>query len=178
MLCQLVCVDRRYQRMNCFNIRELQGILKRKFFPDLVNINDHRNLMETSMLGLRFKINNNDSIRPEQSLFYNFGLTNTSKQKNINFTNYIYQLPTNNIENYKLNLNLINSILQYRNLLSTNSKFFESYTPIVLIEIISLITNVTVFSYVNIQNALYYLLPSFIQNINIINFYILLPQSS
>jgi hypothetical protein len=32
MLCQLVCVDRKYQRMNCFNIRELQGILKRKFF--------------------------------------------------------------------------------------------------------------------------------------------------
>ena len=32
MLMQLVCVDRRYQRMNCFNIRELQGILKRRFF--------------------------------------------------------------------------------------------------------------------------------------------------
>ena len=24
MLCQLVCTDRRYARMNCFNIRELQ----------------------------------------------------------------------------------------------------------------------------------------------------------
>jgi len=35
MLCQLVCVDRRYQRMNCFNIRELQGNLKRKFFGRL-----------------------------------------------------------------------------------------------------------------------------------------------
>ena len=32
MLCQLICADRRYQRMNCFNIRELQGILKRRFF--------------------------------------------------------------------------------------------------------------------------------------------------
>jgi heme/copper-type cytochrome/quinol oxidase subunit 1 len=32
MLFQLVCTDRRYARMNCFNIRELQGILKRKFF--------------------------------------------------------------------------------------------------------------------------------------------------
>ena len=31
MLMQLVCVDRRYQRMNCFNVRELQGNLKRKF---------------------------------------------------------------------------------------------------------------------------------------------------
>ena len=31
MLCQLVCVDRRYQRMNCFNIREVESLLKRKF---------------------------------------------------------------------------------------------------------------------------------------------------
>jgi hypothetical protein len=76
--------------MNCFNIRELQGILKRKFFPDLINITDHRNLMETSMIGLRFKYNTNDAIRPEQSLFYNFGTTNTSKQKNYTLVNYVY----------------------------------------------------------------------------------------
>jgi hypothetical protein len=25
MLCQLVCVDRRYQRMNCFNISEIKS---------------------------------------------------------------------------------------------------------------------------------------------------------
>ena len=34
-LCQLVCVDRRYQRMNCFNIRELQGLLRNRFFEEL-----------------------------------------------------------------------------------------------------------------------------------------------
>ena len=32
MLCQLVCLDRRYQRMNCFNIREVQALLKGRFF--------------------------------------------------------------------------------------------------------------------------------------------------
>jgi hypothetical protein len=95
MLCQLVCVDRRYQRMNCFNIRELQGILKRKFFPDLININDHRYLMDTSMIGLRFKFNNNDMIKPEQSLFYNYGTTNPNKQKITNFFNYNYSMPNN-----------------------------------------------------------------------------------
>ena len=58
MLCQLVCVDRRYQRMNCFNIRELQGILKRRFFNDLVNSNDHHTLLNDSMIGIRFKLNN------------------------------------------------------------------------------------------------------------------------
>ena len=94
MLCQLVCVDRRYQRMNCFNIRELQGILKRKFFPDLINLNDHRNLMDSSMIGLRFKYNNNDMIRPEQSLFYNFGTTSVDKQKNLQLVNYMYLTET------------------------------------------------------------------------------------
>nr|QTT61062.1 cytochrome c oxidase subunit 1 [Euplotes vannus] len=34
-LCQLVCIDRRYQRMNCFNIRELQGLLRNRFFEEI-----------------------------------------------------------------------------------------------------------------------------------------------
>jgi hypothetical protein len=80
MLCQLVCVDRRYQRMNCFNIRELQGILKRKFFPDLINSTDHK-FLDSSMIGLRFKNNTQDNIRSDQSLFYNLGISNSSKQK-------------------------------------------------------------------------------------------------
>ena len=58
MLMQLVCVDRRYQRMNCFNIRELQVILKRRFFTDLMNSADHHTLIDSSMIGLRFKTNN------------------------------------------------------------------------------------------------------------------------
>ena len=81
MLAQLICVDRRYQRMNCFNIRELQGILKRKFFTDLVNSNDHRELLNNSMIGLRFKTNNNNTIDPDMSIFYNLGTTFNSKIK-------------------------------------------------------------------------------------------------
>lgn len=87
MLCQLVCVDRRYQRMNCFNIRELQGILKRKFFTDLVNSNDHRDLFDKSIIGLRFKNNNQLNINHDMSLFYNFGTTTSSKTKSTLFTN-------------------------------------------------------------------------------------------
>jgi hypothetical protein len=34
-LCQLVCIDRRYQRMNCFNVRELQSLLRNRFFEEL-----------------------------------------------------------------------------------------------------------------------------------------------
>lgn len=81
MLCQLVCVDRRYQRMNCFNIRELQGILKRRFFTDLVNSNDFRQLMDVSMVGLRFKSNQNLAATPNSFAFYNFGVTASSKNK-------------------------------------------------------------------------------------------------
>ena len=38
-LCQLVCIDRRYQRMNCFNIRELQSLLRNRFFEETAPIN-------------------------------------------------------------------------------------------------------------------------------------------
>jgi hypothetical protein len=87
MLMQLVCVDRRYQRMNCFNIRELQGTLKRKFFTDLVNSNDHREFLNQSMVGLRFKSNNNLATTPDMITFYNFGTTNAPKTKSQIFTN-------------------------------------------------------------------------------------------
>ena len=82
MLCQLVCVDRRYQRMNCFNIRELQGILKRKFFTDLVNTSDNHKAMDSTLIGMRHKNNMSNILLYDQSLFYNFDLTTTSKYKN------------------------------------------------------------------------------------------------
>jgi heme/copper-type cytochrome/quinol oxidase subunit 1 len=70
MLCQLVCTDRRYARMNCFNIRELQGVLKRKFFVDLFNSHDHKALLNTSMLGLKFKLNTSENLLLDTPLFY------------------------------------------------------------------------------------------------------------
>jgi len=69
MLCQLVCLDRRYQRMNCFNIREVQALLKGRFFNDLVNSHDHRVFLNKTAIGLRFKTNNLDSINPNMLLF-------------------------------------------------------------------------------------------------------------
>jgi hypothetical protein len=85
MLCQLVCVDRKYQRMNCFNIRELQGILKRKFFTDLVNTSDSHKAMESTLINMRHKNNMSNILMYDQSLFYNLDLTNTSKSKIFNF---------------------------------------------------------------------------------------------
>ena len=71
MLCQLVCTDRRYARMNCFNIRELQGILKRRFFVDLVNSHDYKDILNTTMLGLKYKMNNQTNLNLDSVLFYN-----------------------------------------------------------------------------------------------------------
>jgi hypothetical protein len=80
--------------MNCFNIRELQGVLKRKFFTDLVNTNDHRDFLNQSMIGLRFKTNNQLSITPDIESFFNLGTTNNTKSKTLNFSNSYYNKNT------------------------------------------------------------------------------------
>lgn len=142
MLCQLVCVDRRYQRMNCFNIRELQGILKRKFFPDLINLNDHRNLMDSSMIGLRFKYNNNDMVRPEQSLFYNFGTTGVDKQKNVQLANYMYLTETSNVNlNSTTPSNQLMAIFTGAANTPTNSILTQNTLYIYLSELFNLVSN-------------------------------------
>jgi hypothetical protein len=71
--------------MNCFNIRELQGILKRKFFTDLVNTSDSHTLSEPTLINMRHKNNMSNILLYDQSLFYNFDLTNTSKHKSYTF---------------------------------------------------------------------------------------------
>ena len=73
--------------MNCFNIRELQGILKRRFFTDLVNSFDHREILESSMIGLRFKTNNELSLDSDVLSFHNYGTTNSSKQRSYSVNN-------------------------------------------------------------------------------------------
>jgi hypothetical protein len=75
MLGQLICLDRRYQRMNCFNIREVQSLLKRRFFADLVNTADHKAFLSETMLGVRFKINDTSVVSSHFHLYNNFGLS-------------------------------------------------------------------------------------------------------
>ena len=118
MLMQLVCVDRRYQRMNCFNIRELQGVLKRKFFTDLINTNDHRDFLNQSIIGLRFKTNNQLSTSPDLESFFNFGTTNSVKSKSTGFSNTYGNAYGSALTNFHLN-----SLPELKNL----STLFESY---------------------------------------------------
>jgi len=81
MLCQLVCLDRRYQRMNCFNIREIQAILKGRFFHELINSEDHHDFLEKTSIGMRFKTNSLDSINPNMLLMFRYGPTSLSQGK-------------------------------------------------------------------------------------------------
>jgi len=87
MLAQLVCVDRRYQRMNCFNIRELQSMLKKRFFTDLVGTHDHRELLQSTVIGLRYKNNSTSLHEAGIFSFYNQGILNTSKVRSIDLSN-------------------------------------------------------------------------------------------
>jgi hypothetical protein len=135
MLCQLVCVDRRYQRMNCFNIRELQGILKRRFFTDLMNSADHHTLIDSSMIGLRFKTNNNLSLNHDVLSFYNYGTTTTSKKRTLSLTNlYSSNNNENTLNNYFMGLLVgqnfsLNNIVSssYQNMVSIISLLMPTY---------------------------------------------------
>jgi len=123
MLCQLVCLDRRYQRMNCFNIREVESLLKGKFFPDLVNSQDHRTLLNNSMVGLRFKTNNLDTIAHDTLLFNTYALGTKVN------TRYTYFNPTviENLNSYEFYSSsnwyyrLVNCYTTFSSLSLTNS---------------------------------------------------------
>jgi hypothetical protein len=70
MLVQLVCLDRRYQRMNCYNIREIQTILKSQYAPnadDNVSVNL---LLNETALGLRYRLMGLTSIDSSMLNYY------------------------------------------------------------------------------------------------------------
>lgn len=81
MLGQLICLDRRYQRMNCFNIREAQALLKKRFFIDLVSSDDRHSLLDKTMLGLRFKTNDIAATYTNGRLINTYGLNNLLKNR-------------------------------------------------------------------------------------------------
>lgn len=70
-LCQLVCVDRRYQRMNCFNIKELQSLLRNRFYPEILPSNLFTASRDSKLGQLRYMTNlftNSRTTEPHQML--------------------------------------------------------------------------------------------------------------
>lgn len=81
MLVQLVCLDRRYQRMNCYNIREIQTLLKSKYSPSSADSADvHFNLNETA-LGLRYQIGGLNFLDPSIFTYYRNSLTSNPRYR-------------------------------------------------------------------------------------------------
>lgn len=81
MLVQLVCLDRRYQRMNCYNIREIQTILKSKYSPSTADSADvHFNLNDTAV-GLRYQLGGLDFIDSSMLVFYKNSIMNNSQYR-------------------------------------------------------------------------------------------------
>ena len=76
MLAQLVCLDRRYQRMNCFNIRELQTLLKNRYHPELLDERLHTDFLSQTSLITRFKLFYSNSTKPQMLLFNDYPLLN------------------------------------------------------------------------------------------------------
>lgn len=119
MLAQLICTDRRYARMNCFNIRELQSILKTRFFTDLVNSHEHRTILDRSMIGLRFKNASVSNLELDITSFYNYGL-----HKNLDTTHY----PSHPYSNYSYTLSSSQlTLLSYFNFVSPTGRFGFNY---------------------------------------------------
>jgi len=133
MLCQLVCLDRRYQRMNCFNIREIQALLKGRFFTDLVNTHDHHEFLNKTTIGIRFKTNNLDTINPNMLLFYRYGINSNTQNRSQSFFSDLTKQYNYEFFSTKSNLfYLINNFnLKFEGLLF--KPFFNIYTSILSI---------------------------------------------
>lgn len=114
MLCQLVCVDRRYQRMNCFNIREIQSILKRRFYTDLINTHDHHSFLDKTAMGLRFKTNSINNTNSNIFIFYNYGIEFSPK---IRSNSYFLNNETNSwgVDSFKINSTLFYFLNYFNN---------------------------------------------------------------
>lgn len=120
MLCQLVCLDRRYQRMNCFNIREIQSILKGRHFSDNNSIYEFHKSMDDTIISLRFKNNDISFNKPKVLLFYENGIINF---KTISDEFYLPQSETK-VHNY--------TFFKKYNYLTILIEWVENYFPFLL----------------------------------------------
>ena len=70
MLAQLICLDRRYQRMNCYNMREVETLLKSRYSPNTSESFDVHTLLNDSTLGLKYTIGGLNFLDPSFFVFY------------------------------------------------------------------------------------------------------------
>jgi hypothetical protein len=76
--------------MNCFNVRELQALLKNRFFNELVSSKDHHEFLDQTAIGLRFKLNSIDTIQSNIVLLYRYGITSEPQVRSQTYDGIIY----------------------------------------------------------------------------------------
>lgn len=96
MLCQLVCLDRRYQRMNCFNIREIQTLLKTRFYADLLSESHQHIFLNRSTPTLRFKTQDLNFLNSCQVILHKYGILNTPSSRTQVYTSPFNTTSANN----------------------------------------------------------------------------------
>jgi hypothetical protein len=96
------------------------------------------------MIGLRFKYNNNDMVRPEQSLFYNFGTTSVDKQKSQQLSNYMYLTETPTGTNFTTPINHLMRVFTAVASTPTSTTLPQNVIYIYLNELFSLLSNLQV----------------------------------
>jgi len=116
VLAQLVCVDRRYQRMNCFNIRELQSLVRRRFFFELLDNNVFNKNLNHTIISERFK-NNNEFINKNNNMIYNF------------YNLYLDSIKTVNLS--RIDLILLKSKYNFNFYINNFNLFFNNITKFI-----------------------------------------------
>lgn len=141
VLAQLVCVDRRYQRMNCFNIRELQSLVRRRFFFELLDNNVFNKNLNHTIISERFK-NNNEFINKNNNMMYNF------------YNLYLDSIKTVNLS--RIDLILLKSKYNFNFYTSNFNLFFNNITKFItfiyyfLGNMINININSVLFLFINI----------------------------
>lgn len=163
MLAQLICLDRRFQRMNCFNIREVQSLLKNKYQKQLENNIVYNNELSSTLINTRLHLNNSDIWSTNSQILSKYGLNTIPTQKlttisenNITNPYYFANIQSENfnlIFNYNpfnlvtyhfnilINLNLINNSTTkplIESLINLNYNLFKETIRDILIKIVSL----------------------------------------
>jgi hypothetical protein len=60
--------------MNCFNIRELQTLMKNRYHPELLDEKSHTDFLSKIMLSTRFKLGDMFVAEPQMSIYHEFPL--------------------------------------------------------------------------------------------------------
>ena len=169
LLCHTICVDRRYQRLNFFNIREFQTLLKRKHFKDLVNTTNHTELLDDAIIKLRYKMYHSVNKDSTIHLFYKYNTVSSNQNRfimlennnsnglltsNLNITsNLVNKLSTYNL--FNLLFQLVSDLVSYITDLLRLVGLPIDYISSIYISITNLFINIYYFfSTLNINNLL------------------------